>query len=558
MLMWRILSLVVLLSACSQDEDPGTAPSAENAQDIQSRPNILLVVADDLGYSDIGAFGSEILTPNLDELAARGMLLTNFYSGPTCSVTRSMLMTGMDSHIAGLGNMAETVADNQMGQPGYEGHLSARVDTVAEILKSAGYHTYMAGKWHLGMHPDRSPRRRGFEQSFAMLYGAGSHFSDMAGGDAHRHPVLYRDNGLLIDELSDDFYSTTFYTDRIIEQINSNVDDGRPFFAYLAYTAPHWPLQAPDSIIDKYRGAYDRGYDSVRQGRFAAQQKLGLFDSSIQAPQRPSYVKPWVDLSDQERTYHARNMEIYAAMVDYMDTGIGRVIDYLDKRDQLDNTIIVFISDNGAEHWDHSSAPPPIGEFAANFDNSAENSGREGSFVLYGSEWAHVSNTPFSRYKGTTYEGGIRSPAVISWPDKIASGQVSRAITHSSDWLPTFAELAGAGTQNVSGKSLVALLTGSVEQVRDSNETVGMEIWGKRGIIANGYKLVSSGKPNELVDWELYNLQADPGEQIDLAQRQPEVFNSMLKHWNDYVANNNVILPEGPFTVRPVGKKPVE
>jgi arylsulfatase len=245
-------------------------------------------------------------------------------------------------------------------------------------------------------------------------------------------------------------------------------------------------------------------------------------------------------------------------MVDYMDTGIGRVIDYLDKRDQLDNTIIVFISDNGAEHWDHSSAPPPIGEFAANFDNSAENSGREGSFVLYGSEWAHVSNTPFSRYKGTTYEGGIRSPAVISWPDKIASGQVSRAITHSSDWLPTFAELAGAGTQNVSGKSLVGLLTGSVEQVRDSNETVGMEIWGKRGIIANGYKLVSSGKPNELVDWELYNLQADPGEQIDLAQRQPEVFNSMLKHWNDYVANNNVILPEGPFTVRPVGEKPVE
>ncbi|MDB2534268.1 arylsulfatase [Porticoccaceae bacterium] len=556
--MWRILSLVVLLSACSQDEDPSTAPSAENAQDIQSRPNILLVVADDLGYSDIGAFGSEILTPNLDELAAGGMSLTNFYSGPTCSVTRSMLMTGMDSHIAGLGNMAETVADNQMGQPGYEGHLSARVDTVAEILKSAGYHTYMAGKWHLGMHPDRSPRSRGFEQSFAMLYGAGSHFSDMAGGDAHRHPVLYRDNGLLIDELSDDFYSTTFYTDRIIEQIDSNVDDGRPFFAYLAYTAPHWPLQAPDSIIDKYRGAYDRGYDSVRQGRFAAQQKLGLFDSSIQAPQRPGYVKPWVDLSDQERTYHARNMEIYAAMVDYMDTGIGRVIDYLDKRDQLDNTIIVFISDNGAEHWDHSSAPPPIGEFAANFDNSAENSGREGSFVLYGSEWAHVSNTPFSRYKGTTYEGGIRSPAVISWPDKIASGQVSRAITHSSDWLPTFAELAGAGTQNVSGKSLVGLLTGSVEQVRDSNETVGMEIWGKRGIIANGYKLVSSGKPNELVDWELYNLQADPGEQIDLAQRQPEVFNSMLKHWNDYVANNNVILPEGPFTVRPVGEKPVE
>jgi arylsulfatase len=554
--MWRILFLMLLLSACSQDINPDS--SADTAQEISSRPNIVLIVADDLGYSDIGPFGSEIATPRLDKLAAQGTILTNFYSGPTCSVTRSMLMTGMDSHIAGLGNMAETVADNQMGEPGYEGYLSEDVDTIAEVLKVAGYHTYMAGKWHLGMHPARSPRSRGFEQSFAMLYGGGSHFSDMAGGDEHRHPVLYRDNGRLVKELPDDFYSTTFYTDRVIEQIESNEDDGKPFFAYLSYTAPHWPLQAPDSVINKYRGQYDLGYDLIRERRFARQQELGLFPTSVKAPQRPAYVKPWTQLNDQKRAFHARNMEIYAAMIDYMDISIGRVIDYLEQKNQLSNTIIVFISDNGAEHWDHSSAPPPIGKFAAKFDNSLDNSGREGSFVLYGSEWAHVSNTPFSRYKGTAYEGGIRSPAVVYWPDKIARGQVSRAMTHSSDWFPTFAELAGAGAQKVSGKSLVGLLTGSVAIVRGDNEAVGMEIWAKRGIIADGFKLVSSGKPNERVDWELYNLETDPSEQTDLTARQPEVFNTMLQRWNDYVSDNNVILPEGPFTVRPVAEKPVE
>ncbi len=554
--MWRILLAVLLLSGCSQDLEHSN--ELTGSQETQSRPNVLLIVADDLGYSDIGPFGSEIATPTLDKLAAEGMLFTQFYSGPTCSVTRSMIMSGMDSHIAGLGNMAETVADNQMGQPGYEGHLSENVDTIAEVLNAVGYHTYMAGKWHLGMHPNQSPRSRGFDKSFAMLYGGGSHFSDMAGGDEHRHPLLYRDDGRLLNALPKDFYSTTFYTDRLIEQIDSNRDDRKPFFAYLAYTAPHWPLQAPDTVIDKYRGSYDVGYDMVRDRRFAEQQELGLFPSSIPAPKRPSYVKPWQQLSDDEQNFHARNMEIYAAMVDYMDMSIGRIVNYLEEIGQLDNSIIVFISDNGAEHWDLSSAPPPIGKFAANFDNSPENTGREGSFIFYGSEWAHVSNTPFSRYKGTTYEGGIRSPAIVYWPDKITQGQLSRAVTHSTDWFPTFAELAGAEIKNVSGKSLVGLLTGAVDRVRDDHEAVGFEVWRKRGIVANGFKLVSSGKPNQIVDWELFNMQTDPSEQSDLATKRPKIFNTMLQHWDDYVTNNNVILPEGPFTVRPVGEKPTE
>lgn len=554
--MWRIVLLVIFLSACGQNVETGNSSDPSPAN--QSRPNILFIVADDLGYSDIGVYGSEIATPILDELAANGITFTNFYSGPTCSVSRAMIMSGMDSHIAGLGNMAETVADNQLGQPGYEGHLNKRVNSMAEILGAAGYHTYMSGKWHLGLYHDQSPRSRGFDQSFALLYGGGSHFSDMAGGDEHRNPLLYRDNGRLINELPEDFYSTTFYTDRLIEQIDSNIDDGKPFFAYLAYTAPHWPLQAPESIIDKYRGDYDVGYDVIRERRFAEQQQRGLFPGSTPPPPRPSYVKPWQQLADNERAFHARNMEIYAAMVDYMDMSIGRVVDYLDKKGDLDNTIIVFISDNGAEHWDYNNGPVAIRDFAKTFNNSAQNVGREGSFAFYGAEWSHVSNTPFSRYKGTTYEGGIRSPAVVYWPAQVTQGKVSRAVVQAVDWLPTFAEVAGADISQVSGKSLAKLLAGQVEQVRSDDDVIGMEVWAKRTVIANGIKLVSSGKPNQRVDWELYDLQADPSEQTNLSSQQPELYNRMLKHWDNYALENNVILPEGPFIVRPVGAKPVE
>lgn len=555
--MWRIAPLIVLLAACSEDaENPdGSADTVQRS----ARPNILLIVADDLGFSDIGVFGSEISTPNLDELAAKGMVLKNFYTGPTCSVSRSMLMSGMDNHIAGLGNMAETVADNQLGLPGYEGHLSSGVSTIAEVLRSAGYHTYMAGKWHLGMQPEQAPGNRGFEQSFALLYGGASHFGDKVGPDAHRDPALYRDNGQLVDELPEDFYSTTFYTDKVISQIDSDIGDGKPFFAYLSYTAPHWPLQAPDEHVDKYRSRYDVGYDAIRERRFAKQANLGLFPAATPEPPRPQRVKPWDDLTAEEKRFHARNMEIYAAMVDYMDVSIGRVIEYLSQEGELDNTIIVFVSDNGADSWDFDSAPPPVGKYAATFDNSPENQGREGSFVLYGPEWAHVSNTPFTRYKGSAYEGGIRSPAIVYWPGKTPEGQASDALTSISDWYPTFADLAGADHADSSGKSLVPLLERSVEQVRDEGETIGFEVWGKRGIVGQQYKLVSSPNiPHGQADWELYNLADDPSEQLDLAAEESDVLATMQREWDKYQSTNNVVLPEGEFKVRAVGDKPTE
>jgi len=557
--MWRIFLLVLLLSGCGQNAEGARGDSADGGTGTQSQPNILLIVADDLGYSDVGAFGGEISTPNLDNLAAKGMVLSNFHTGPTCSVSRAMLMSGKDNHMAGLGNMAETVANNQLGRRGYEGHLSDQVITIAEVLNPLGYHTYMSGKWHLGMQPKQSPRSRGFEQSFALLYGGGSHFDDMAGGDALRNPLLYRDDGRLVDELPEDFYSTTYYTNRLITQIDSNINDSKPFFAYLAYTAPHWPLQAPEEVINKYKGRYDQGYDAIRESRFAAQKNRGLFAPSTPVPPRSAHIKPWSELSVDEQGFHARNMEIYAAMVDYMDMSIGRVVDYLSEKGELDNTIVVFISDNGAEHWNYGNAPPPVGKFASTFDNSPENSGREGSFVFYGPEWAHVSNTPFTRFKGTPYEGGARTPAIVYWPDRVLGGKTSAALTFITDWYSTFAELGGASNPDVSGKNLVPLLTGSVEHVRQGDEAIGLEIWGRRGVLRDGYKLVSSpAHPHGKADWELYNLRKDPSEQVDLASQEPEMLASMRQGWRDYVSENNVIVPEGPFIIRPPEKKPVE
>ena len=550
-----LLSLIVLLTACTPDSEI----DVDDANTNDERPNILLIVADDMGYSDIGAYGGEIATPNLDDLAANGLTLTNFYTGPTCSVTRAMLISGQDNHIAGLGNMAETLADNQLGLPGYEGHLNDRVETIAEVLKSAGYQTYMAGKWHLGMQPEQSPHRRGFDQTFALLYGGASHFADMTGPDKHRDPALYRENGQLVSELPEDFFSTTFYTDRTISQIDSGIDSGKPFFAFLSYTAPHWPLQVPDYYRDKYQGRYDAGYDAIRSQRLAQQKRLGLLPETLVEPPRPGNIEAWEELDPEMREFHARNMELYAAMVDHMDMSIGRVIEFLDDRGELDNTIIVFMSDNGADPWDYDHSPPAVGQYAKTFDNSPENRGRAGSFVFYGAQWAHVSNTPFTRYKGSSYQGGIRSPLIVHWPARAPAGRVSAALTYVTDLFPTFTDAAGAEATASPGRSLVPLVLGKTGHIRDDSETIGLEVWGKRGVVGQRYKLVSSPKkPHGQADWELYDLWVDPSEQRNLAAEQPEVLARMLQAWESYQAQYNVVLPEGEFKVRPVGEIPAE
>ena len=310
--------------------EQGAAPEQPATQ--IDRPNVLLIVADDLGYSDLGVFGGEINTPNLDAIGHNGILLTQFYSASTCSPTRAMLLSGTDNHLAGLGHMYEEMRANQVGYPGYEGYLNFRVASLAEIMRDAGYRTLMTGKWHLGLTEETSPHARGFERSFTLAQGGAAHLGDMPLIGAY--PSIYREDGKLAG-IPDDFYSSRFYARKLIEYLESSDTDGRPFFAYLAFTAPHWPLQAPRESVEKYAGSYDAGWDALQKERFENMKKLGLIDRDALPFARLETEPAWQDLPDDEKQIEARKMEVFAAMVDDMDRYTGEVIDYLKSSGQF-------------------------------------------------------------------------------------------------------------------------------------------------------------------------------------------------------------------------------
>lgn len=328
-----ILGLLLIVFGGCTSKAPTAATCQADARAIDPaapRPNILLIVADDLGYSDIGAFGGEILTPNLDALAAEGRVLTDHHAAATCSPSRAMLISGADHHLVGLGTMAEVENDVQKTKPGYEGYLNDSALSIAELLRDSGYHTYMAGKWHLGLYGDdaHSPKTRGFESSFALLSGASSHFAPVAGKPLSTDGDPYRDNGIAVT-LPNDFYSSNVYADRLIKYIQENAADQKPFFAYAAFTAPHWPLQAPPDHIDRYEGQYAEGYAVIQQRRLAKQKQLGIIPADFRAnPGLPDSVNTptWDSLTTDQQAIEARKMEVYAAMVENLDANIGRII----------------------------------------------------------------------------------------------------------------------------------------------------------------------------------------------------------------------------------------
>lgn len=401
------------------------------AADAPARPNVLLIVVDDMGYSDIGAFGGEIDTPNIDGLAKRGMSVTNFYVGPTCSPTRSMLLTGTDNHVAGFGNMSEYLGPKQKGQPGYEGHLNQRVTSLASVMRDAGYHTYMAGKWHLGEEKGSWPADKGFERDFTLMQGGGSHWSDM-GYPNPQHPTLtFTRNGELLDKLPDGHFSTAAFSDFILQSIDENKADGKPFFAYLSYQAVHSPFALPDDWIDKYKGRYDKGYDALRAERHERMKALGLVGANaVLAPRMPN-VPAWDSLTPEQKKISARKMEVYAAMMENTDHHIGRVLGHLKDSGKLDNTVVLFMSDNGAEPVEllalAASVDPKMREWLEkNWDTKPENCGRKMSVCDYGAAWAQVGSTPYDYFKHYTAEGGIRSPLIVAGP-QVDPREIGRA-----------------------------------------------------------------------------------------------------------------------------------
>ena len=526
------------------------------------RPNILVLMADDLGYTDLGAFGGEIRTPNLDALAASGLRFTSFYTAATCSPTRAMLLSGVDHHRAGLGGMASLMGDDLEGRIGYEGYLNEHVFHLPALLRDAGYHTSIAGKWHLGQAAEQSPATRGFDRSFVLLPGAASHFEDAAPVDT-LDEIRYRRDGEIVPELPAGFYSTRAYTDELIGYIGEAKAAGKPFFALATYTAPHWPLQVPDEYLDLYAGVYDDGWEELARRRIAGAKRTGVIAEAVEAPPLPNYSRRWTDLSEAEARVEARKMELYAAMVERLDHHVGRVVAALKEFGEFDNTLIVFFSDNGAAGEDVSRLADNETFLPQRFDLSYEAMGRMNSFVYYGPEWASAASGPYRYFKQFVHEGGIRVPGFAVVPESLAAhlpGATTGAFVHVTDLFPTFLELAGAPTPAPedrilpAGRSIAPLLRGEVETVHPE-ATAGWEIFGRRAIRRGAWKAAWLAPPLGKGDWALYNLEEDPGELTDLADERPEVLTELLAAWDGYVEENGVIVVDedrafGPPTPR--------
>lgn len=518
------------------------------------RPNFLVIVADDLGFSDIGAFGGEINTPNLDRLAHAGCRFTDFHSAPACSPTRAMLLTGTDHHIAGIGTMLEVAIPEFAGAPGYEGYLNDRVVTLPELLRDAGYLTLMSGKWHLGDTIETSPWARGFERSFALLPAGASHYGGAKGAGFSPAPTLYTEDDRFVT-VGDNFYSSDSYTDTLLRYLREREDD-RPFFAYLPFQAPHWPLQAPRDYIAKYRGRYDTGPDALRDARLAALKRLGLCEPDvIPHPVVADGAPEWADMTADERARSARSMEVYAAMVERMDWNVGRVVDYLAETGELSDTVVIFLSDNGAEGAIVEAMPLRGPQIAAQIekycDNSLDNLGGPTSYIWYGPRWAQAATAPSRLHKAFTSEGGIRVVGFVTWPGFARQRQIGTAFTTVMDIAPTVLELAGTahpttyGGREVvpmRGRSLLPYLSGTADTVHDADTGTGWELFGRRAIRQGEWKALCLPPPYGPGTWQLYDLARDPGEIHDLADAQPDKLAELLALWERYVADTGVIL----------------
>ncbi len=515
----RFVTAILILLSCAFAQAQKTPP-----------PNLILIMVDDMGYSDLGAYGSEIQTPTLDKLAAEGIRFREFYNNSICAPTRASLLTGQYPHRAGMGFF-----DVNLGLPAYQGFLNKESLTLAEVLKANGYSTLMSGKSHLGKDSLAWPNQRGFDQFYGFIPGASDYFD--IGNYGKADPVILVRNNKK-EKLKPGEYLTNTITDNALEFLTEQNKQNKPFFLYLAFNAPHWPLQALPEDIAKYKGRYDIGWDSLRQQRIARQRDLGILQAGQRVADRDPDVPVWDNLTyDQKQLWKAK-MEVYAAMLDRVDQNIARVLNKLKELKKDDNTLIVFISDNGAQ-----------GGYSGNARKPTRNSGpigTAGSYDYQEQPWANVSNTPFRQYKNNMHEGGISSPFIAWYPKKIKAGTLVKGTGHLIDIAPTFYELARAtypaNYHNVKsnplvGKSLTPVLFGQATEV-NRGEPLFWERAGNRAVHKGKWKLVSTFPS---YTWELYDLEADRGETTDVAAKFPAVVNELSVEYFQWAERTGVV-----------------
>jgi len=502
-------------------------PQGELSPAEAPRPNIIVIMADDMGYSDIGCFGGEIQTPNLDLLAADGVRFSEFYNTGRCCPTRASLLTGRYPHQAGIGWMTNEGSNRgqDFGYPGYTGELNRGSLTFAETLSSAGYRTLMAGKWHVGTFAGMWPMDRGFERFYGLIRGASNHFKP--------HPDKLLMEGRRPVAPGEDFYSSDSFTDAAITYVRESRErSADPFMLYLSFTAPHWPVHAPDEDIERYRGKYDAGWEPMRAARHARMKELGILKPDCELS--PLDVKAWEETDPERREVLAHRMAIYAAMVDRLDQNVGRLINTLKELGVFEDTLILFFADNGgcAEGGLMGGSPDEMV------------GGREGYFLTYGKGWANASNTPFRMYKHWVHEGGIASPFIAHWPAGIKErGAIRHEPCHLIDIAPTLYELSGArypashaGVEigDLEGVSLTPLFRG---EGINRGQPIFFEHEGNRAVRDGAWKLVARhGKP-----WELFNISEDRSEQRDLAETEPERLREMVSEYELWAARCGVL-----------------
>ena len=523
-----------------------------HASEDDLRPNVVVILVDDAGLTDFAPFGGEAQMPNIQTLADRGSKFSNYHTSPLCAPSRAMLLTGIDNHRTGIATIPEVLSENQVDQPGYSMFFEPGVRTLADRLKAAGYGTYMTGKWHLGGREQDLPNGHGFDRSFALDASGADNWEQKPYMGYYDFAPWYEDGKPA--DLPEDFYSSKFIVDRMISYLDSDQqsEQRQPFFSYLAFQAIHIPVQAPREITDRYNGVYDQGWHKLRESRQQRAIELGLIPADAPLAKIPANSQDWESLSAEDKALYARAMQVQAAMLESMDTHIGRFLEYLKVRGELDNTLFIVTSDNGPE----PSYPLAVSGMQQwmrlnGYNHSIDNLGEKGSMVAIGPEWANASASPLNMFKFYAAEGGIRVPLIIAGP-AIAQQTWQPAMTMVTDITPTVLDYLEISDQQanavaITGRSMMPLLEGSASAIYGDDEAIGMEVSGNSALIKGDYKLTRNTPPHGDNIWRLYNLAVDPGESHDLRAQQPQRYNQMMADYSLYETEFGVIPPAEDF-----------
>lgn len=533
---WRAATLgaaLTLLAAPAFTQEPGQVP--EQAQ-VPVRPNFLIVILDDVGFTDLGAYGSEMRTPHIDAQAERGLMFSGFRVGPTCAPTRAMLMTGVDSHRTGVPTLEHLMLPEQLGQPGHEGELNQRVATIAEHLSAAGYTSLITGKWHLGRSPTSLPSARGFHRSFILDSSGADNWEHRTYLPHYTHAEWWEDDAP-VESLPEDFYSSAFLVDRMIDYLDEVAPD-QPFLSVLSFQANHIPLQAPRAYVERYDGVYDQGWEALAAERHAAAIALGLVPADAPMPSMPEGLRRWSDLPARERRLSAMSRQVAAGMLEAADHHFGRLVERLRETGRYDDTVIIILSDNGAEFNDPGRSRAFFGWLAMQgYSRDPERLGERRTYTWIGPEWAAASTSPLSMFKFHAGEGGMRVPLIIAGAG-VSAGGIAPAFSTVTDIAPTLLDLAGAspveGREPFAGRSLAPLLSGAADRIYGPDEAIGFEMSGQSALYRGDYKLTRNMPPYGDRQWRLFNLANDPGETRDLSSEQPELMAELMAAYDAY------------------------